>query len=316
MMHHVCSARASREAARCTRLRAVSRLREHDTSDSLPVQPHSHVVQLVARNAASHPLHAAERDTRPLARALLCSSHETMSSDNTALAAFVRKAVVKAIETEKLAALHYRRLAEIAPDLAFAERVLDDAADESRHADALRRAAHRQGIAIEEPPVLDADLEGVRIAFEACARERDIGACLWIQDVFLEIVSIHLYAILARAAVRAGASAIEVLVDKSIVPDERLHLAHGLRDIARRFPRVGDRAAALQRAATVLLPALFAYSERPPDEPCSRTCGTCGDRCMKLDACESAVTFGFDWYTDVEEAAQRVGVSVASIAFA
>jgi hypothetical protein len=164
--------------------------------------------------------------------------------------------------------------------------------------------------------VLDPDLAGVRVAFEACVGERDIGACLWVQDVFLEVVSIHLYAILSRASARAGVSALEVLVEKSIVPDERLHLAHGLRDLVRRFPRVEDRAASLQRAAAALLPALFAYSERPPDEPCSRTCGTCGDRCMKLDACEGGVKFGFDWYTDVEAAAQRVGVSVASIASA
>jgi hypothetical protein len=222
--------------------------------------------------------------------------------------------VSKAIQSEELAAAHYRRLAVIAPDDAFERRTAKDARDEIRHADALRRAARLDGLEINEPG-WDPDLNGVRAAFEACAIRGDITACLFIQDVFLEVVAIAYYDILARTAARVGALSLAALIEKSILPDERLHIANGLRDIARREADPAERAEAFRRAASQILPAMRAFSALPATQPCARTCRTCSDHCLKVDACCGEVSFDGTWkciLDGITDAALRVGVGRAA----
>jgi rubrerythrin len=234
-----------------------------------------------------------------------------MTTSTEAAQAFVCKMVSKAIQSEELAAAHYRRLAVIAPDDAFERRTTKDAREEIRHADALRRAAHLDGLEIKEVPGWDPDLDGVRAAFEACASRGDITACLFIQDVFLEEVAIAYYDILARTAARVGALSLASLIEKSIIPDERLHIAHGLRDIARRVEEPAERAEAFRRAAREILPAMRAISALPATQPCITTCRTCSDHCLKVDACCGEVSFDGTWkriLDGITDAALRVGV--------
>jgi rubrerythrin len=239
-----------------------------------------------------------------------------MGNKAQATRAFVSKAVSKAVESEELAAAHYGRLAEIAPDAAFERRVLEDAEEESLHAGALRRAAGRDGIELRVSWPWGGDLEGVHDAFEHCARRRDLAACLFIQDVFLEIVSISLYEVLAKSAFEAGARAVPAIVEKMILPDERMHLATGLRAIVNLAPDEADRANAFGRAASVVLPAICVFAGPPLDAPCSRTCGACRDRCLKLDACEGEVPWAGGFRRVLDEtarAARRVGVSACGL---
>jgi hypothetical protein len=230
---------------------------------------------------------------------------------------FVSKVVVKAIQSEEIAAAHYRRLATIAPDESLSRRALADARDESRHAEALRKAARRDGFVLAEPARWDDDFGGVCAAYERCALRGDVAACLFIQDVLLEIVAIAHYQVLEQTATRIGALALAALVGKAIVPDERLHLAHGLKDIANRVPDRAARAGAFQRAATEIVPALTVFSDLAADEPCASTCGTCSDRCLKLDACCGGVSLGPAWkqiVSGIAEAAQRVGIGEVFVA--
>jgi hypothetical protein len=238
-----------------------------------------------------------------------------MTTSTEAARAFVCKMVAKAIQSEELAAAHYRRLASIAPDDALERRAAGDARDEIRHADALRRAARVDSLELNDLPGWDADLDGIRAAFEACAARGDITACLFIQDVFLEVVAIAYYDILARTAVRIGALSIASLVEKAIIPEERLHIAHGLRDIARRLPEPADRAEAFRRAAAEILPALRVFSALPATQPCAKTCRTCSDHCLKVDACCGEVSLEGIWQRILDgimDAAQSVGVGRAA----
>ena len=237
-----------------------------------------------------------------------------MRTPTEAAAAFVSKGIAKAIQAERLAAEHYRRVAEIAPDRFLAGRALGDAAEEARHAEALWRAAGRDAIAICVPPAWDPDIEGAHRAFVSCAQRRDVGACLFIQDVLLETVSIVFYEVLSRAAREMGALAVSALIEKAITPDERLHLAKGLRDIGRCLPDPVDRRDAFRRATAALLPTLLIFAETAAAEPCAQTCGACRDRCMRLDACAGAVPLAGSWgriVAGVEDAARRVGIDPA-----
>jgi rubrerythrin len=230
---------------------------------------------------------------------------------------FVTKAVVKAIQSEEIAAAHYLRLAAIAPDESLACRAVADARDEERHAEALRKAARRDGIVLREPERWDDDSRGLRVAYETCAQRGDVAACMFIQDVLLEIVAITHYEILAQTATRIGALSVAALVSKAIVPDERLHLAHGLQDIARRIPGRAARAQAFHRAAAEVVPALRVFSDLPADEPCAVTCGTCEGRCLKLDACCGGVSLGAAWgqiVTGIADATRRAGIGEVFVA--
>ena len=208
---------------------------------------------------------------------------------------FLGKAVSKAIETELLAVSHYQRLSEIAPSAALRERALADAAEEARHAHALERAARRDALDFVAPTTWGPELDGLSAAFAACARDGDIAACLFVQDVLLEAAAINLYEALARTAAATGAFGLAALLDKVIVPDERMHLADGLREICRVTPDLAARQAAFERAAALLLPALQIFADPPRETGCAQTCGSCRDRCLKLDACAADEAIGRGW---------------------
>jgi hypothetical protein len=233
-----------------------------------------------------------------------------MLERDKAMTKFLGKAIAKAIESEELAALHYRRLAEIVARPELARRLLGDAAEEGRHASALGRAAARDGITVSGARGWGTDLDPVHRAFESCAQRGDVEACLILQDVVLEAVSIELYEVLVQAASRAGALATAALVDKAILPDERRHFAAGLRAIERALPSGSERAAAFERASRAILPALRAFAEPPAEAPCARTCDACSDRCLKLDACDAGVSLAGGWervLATLREAARRSG---------
>jgi hypothetical protein len=218
-----------------------------------------------------------------------------MSTSTHAARDFVRKLVSKAIQTEELAAAHYRRLAVIATEPGLERRAIQDARTEARHAEGLRRAADRDGIEIREAQGWDDDFEGVRAAFETCAARGDVIACLFIQDVFLEVVAIAYYDVLARTAFRLRSFSLASLIDESILPDERLHLANGLRDIRALVPEARARAEAFRRGAAEILPALRVFGDRSSTQPCARTCRTCSDHCLKVDASCGEVSLEGSW---------------------
>jgi hypothetical protein len=239
-----------------------------------------------------------------------------MTTSTESAQVFLSKLVSKAIQSEELAAAHYGRLAGIAPDEALEQRAIADARDEVRHAEALRRAALGDGIELPELSGWDSDFQEARAAFEACAVRGDFAACLFVQDVFLEAVAIVFYEVLAETARQVGAFALASLVDKGVVPDERLHMAHGLRDIVRRIPSTA-RAEAFGRAATAILPAMRVFADRPSAQPCAVTCRTCADHCLKVDACCGEVSLEGMWgriMTEITTAVARVGVGVGQAA--
>jgi rubrerythrin len=234
------------------------------------------------------------------------------AADNRAPARrFLGKAVSKAIESELLAVSHYRRLAEIAPSAELRARVLADGIEEARHAVGLERAASRDGLALASPTTWGSDLDAIHAAFERCARDGDVAACLFMQDVMLEAAAIGIYETLARSATAAEAFAVAVLIDKVIVPAERLHLADGLRAICTFAPERAERQRAFERAASLLVPAMRVFAEPPSDVGCARTCTSCRDRCLKLDACDAGESIGGSWeaYREtIAKAASSVGV--------
>jgi 1,2-phenylacetyl-CoA epoxidase catalytic subunit len=224
---------------------------------------------------------------------------------------YLGKAVSKAIETELLAVAHYRRLSDIAPSITLRTRALADAQEEARHAHGLARAAQRDALEHVEPTTWGPELEGLHAAFEACASDGDIAACLFVQDVLLEAAAINLYEALARTAARADAFALAALLDKVIVPDERMHLADGLREICRLAPDGATRRAAFERATMRLFPAMRLFADPPREAGCSETCGSCRDRCLKLDACAADEPVGTGWDTYVQTitaAARSIGL--------
>jgi hypothetical protein len=104
------------------------------------------------------------------------------------------------------------------------------------------------------------------------------------------------------------ADAIAALVEKVILPDERLHLAEGLRDIARVAPSRAERAAAFERASSAIMPAMLPFTS-DADVPCATTCNACGDRCLKIDACCGGVSLAGGWErmtTSIEAAVRRL----------
>jgi hypothetical protein len=221
------------------------------------------------------------------------------------------KMTAKAIQSEELAADHYRSLALIARSDLAAKRFLGDANEEARHAIALRNAAARDALVLPATQGWREDLATVHSAFEASLSREDLAACLFIQDVFLECVSITLYETIARVAADASALTLCALIEKRIIPDERLHLASGLREIARTLPNVADRIEAFRRASVAMLPALLTYADSAPEASCSSVCGSCQDRCLKLDATASNVTFRGDWdriVAQIDEATRKVGI--------
>jgi hypothetical protein len=239
-----------------------------------------------------------------------------MTTSTESAQVFLSKLVSKAIQSEELAAAHYRRLACIAPDDGLEQRAIADAGDEVRHAEALRGAADSDGIELPSVCGWDPDFEGARAAFEACAARGDVAACLFVQDVFLEAAAIVFYDVLAQTARRVGALALAALVEKGIVPDERLHLAHGLRDVVRRIPAPA-RAEAFGRAATAILPVMRVFADRPAAQPCAVTCRTCADHCLKVDACCGEVSLEGLWgriMTEITTAVGRIGVGVGQAA--
>jgi rubrerythrin len=238
-----------------------------------------------------------------------------MSTSTQAARDFLGKLLSKAVQTEELAAAHYRRIASIAPDEALERRALQDARTEARHAEALRRAALRDGIVLRETQGWDEDFDGVRAAFDRCATRGDVVACLFVQDVFLEVISITFYEILAQTAWRVGADAIAAVVEKAIIPDERLHLAHGLRDIRERVPEPGPRAEAFRQAAAEIVPAMRVFGDMTATQPCARTCRTCSDHCLKVDACCGEVSLEGTWQRvldGVTQAVQAMGIGLAA----
>jgi hypothetical protein len=234
-----------------------------------------------------------------------------MTTSTEAARELLSKLLSKAIQTEELAAAHYRRIAALATDQALERRAIQDARTEARHAEALRRAALRDGILVRETQGWDEDLDGVRAAFERCASRQDLVSCLFVQDVFLEVVSITFYEVLARTAFRVGAHALATVVEKGIIPDERLHLAHGLKDIRERVPEAAARADAFRRAAAEIVPAMRVFGDTAATQPCARTCRTCGDHCLRVDACCGEVSLEGSWQRildGITTAIQSVGI--------
>jgi hypothetical protein len=238
-----------------------------------------------------------------------------MDTNDTMIArrAFIRKVTAKAIQSEVLAAEHYRALATIVPDVTYAERLVRDAATETRHALALLRAGEREGLDVPKLEGWDEDMSRVRQAFASCVEERDFAACMFIQDVFLENVTIAVYETLAQAAQEAGARSLAVLVEKSIVPDERIHLWSGLREITRYIPAPVGRLDAFRRAATAILPSFLAIVDPPASEPCSVLCRTCGDACLKSDAAAASISFGTfrRVASQIDQATRKIGIDQA-----
>lgn len=239
-----------------------------------------------------------------------------VTTRNEAARAFLGKAVSKAIETELLAVAHYRRLAAIAPNEALRKRALGDALEEASHAHALARAVRREGIDHVVPAAWGPELDGLHAAFEACASSGDVAACLVVQDLLLEAAAINLYEALARTAAGADAFALAALLDKVIVPDERMHLADGLRDICRLTPTVAMRQAAFDRATALLVPAMRGFADPARETGCAEACGSCRNRCLKLDACDAGETVGSGWGTyllTIAAAARSIGLRPLSV---
>jgi hypothetical protein len=224
---------------------------------------------------------------------------------------FVGKMVAKAIQSEDLAAGHYRRLSGLTVDADMRARLTRDADQEARHAVALKKSARRDGLSIRESETFDFDFQGVRDVFESCARRGDVEACVFMQDVFLEIVSIEFYGLITRSALRVGALSVAALVEKTIVPDERLHLAAGLREITRLAPDRAQRGAAFRRATAEMLPAMLVVADPATARACARTCNTCGDHCLKIDAEGASIPRAGLWkrmVEGIEDAARQIGV--------
>jgi len=234
------------------------------------------------------------------------TSFEQASSTQT----FLAKLLAKAVQSELVAAEHYRHLATLVEEPARARRFLLDAEEEEQHAKALVRAARRDACAI--PAVTtDSDFDGVRAAFASAADDKDLTACLFIQDVFLELVAIALYELLITTSKQRGAFAVAALIEKKIVPDERRNLAAGLRELVRMLPNRAERTAAFRRAASALAPAMLVFAAVPADASCSKTCATCAGQCLKLDAKRGGLDLAGGWarlVAQIEGAARRIGV--------
>ncbi len=115
---------------------------------------------------------------------------------------------------------------------------------------------------------------------------------------------------MTNAALRIGAHGLAALVSKALLPDERAHLAEGLRDVVRTAPERAAREAAFQRALADVLPPMLPFTS-DADVPCARACDACSGRCLELDACAGDVSLAGGWSrmsVAIEDAARRVGV--------
>jgi hypothetical protein len=207
---------------------------------------------------------------------------------------------------------NYRRLSALVPDESLECRAVQDARFAARYVDALRSAARDDGVEVRpRDDGWDGGFDGVRDAFERCAARGDVVACLFIQDVFLEEVAIALYEVLAASAARIGAASLAGVIEKAIIPGERVRMARGLKEVCKRVPEPAGRTEAFRRAAAEIVPALRVFSDVPASQPCARTCRTCGDHCLKVDACCGEVSLDGCWsriLAGITTAVQSVGI--------
>ena len=217
----------------------------------------------------------------------------------------MEKAICKAILSEEMAAANLRDIAAAAPDCESRERALADAAEEARHAVALRRAALRDGLRVPAPDSDDM-MDELRAAFQTLGDDGPARSLA--QDVLLEHVAIHLYEALLPAA-RLHAPTVARVVEQILV-EEREHVASAVSELAQLPLRARVRSFA--RAVGALLPVLRKYGRVTPETACKKTCGACGDRCVRVDAEASGMPLRGGW----RRLLTATGTSLAGIGLA
>ena len=217
----------------------------------------------------------------------------------------MEKAICKAIASEEMAAANLRDIAAAAPDCESRERALADAAEETRHAVSLRKAALRDGLRVPAH-ASDEMMDELRAAFQTL--EGDAPARSLAQDVLLEHTAIHLYEALLPAA-RLHAPTVAKLVEQILV-EEREHVASAVVELGRLPFR--SRLRSFRRALGAMLPVIVKYGRVTPETSCKKLCGACGDRCVRVDAEAAGMPLRGGW----KRLVRATGASLAGIGLA
>ena len=130
--------------------------------------------------------------------------------------------LAQAVTGELLATMNYVALAEICEDPAEAEEAREHAAIERGHAAAFLAAGRKIGVDVV-PNIDGKHWKRIRESFMRCIADRDVTACLIIQEIMLESLALASYTRVARVAPGTLGR-----VFGAIAADEQKHADHAV----------------------------------------------------------------------------------------
>lgn len=187
-----------------------------------------------------------------------------------------------AITGELIGMANYAAMVRLFDDPAEQIDAVQHAATEMRHAEAFRKAAHKNG----HFPIVNLEAQGwrdVRAAFRAYADAGDLTACLVIQEVMLESFAVSLYHAVSEVADPRLAA-----VFKAIGDEEEGHVDHAVRELRTVLQQDRDafEAKVEQLNDEVMRHLAHMLAARDDTGPC----GLCQGHCLK----EAVATVGMD----------------------
>ena len=187
-----------------------------------------------------------------------------------------------AITGELIGMANYADMVRLLDDPAEQMDAVQHAATEMRHAEAFRKAAHKNG----HYPIVNLEAQGwrdVRAAFRSYADAGDLTACLVIQEVMLESFAVSLYHAVAEVADSSLAA-----VFKAVGDEEEGHVHHAVQELRAVLQQDRDAFEAKVEHLNDEVMRHLAHMLAARDN--TGPCGLCQGHCLK----EAVATVGMD----------------------
>ena len=190
--------------------------------------------------------------------------------------------LAQAVTGEQMAAMNYTALSTICDDPEEVAEALEHAAGEQGHAAAF--AAEGRKIGIDVPSNINARYwKRIREAFMRSIAERDLMACLIIQEIMLESFAVASYSRVGRAAPGSLGKTFA-----AIAAEEEEHIGHAL-DILR-AERTTDTQRFDDKVHRLHLDVMTTLSEMVAKECRNGQCDLCHSSCVKPSLSEVGLT--------------------------
>ena len=151
-----------------------------------------------------------------------CALDPGTSPSSSTTASIWQDVLAQAVTGELVAALNYTALAGICDDPAEADEAREHANIERAHAAAFAAAGRQIGVDVQDN-VDGKHWKNIRQSFMRCVAERDVTACLIIQELMLESFAVASYARVARIGPGSLGK-----VFGAIAAEEQKHVEHAM----------------------------------------------------------------------------------------